>query len=122
MTLDSYTCEICSLMVEETVDHLFWHCPFAQHCWGILNLNVVQNGNTFENVMAIKNQLQSQFFMVAVVLMCWTIWKAMNELIFNNNQISIQDCKISFFKEVKLVSLRVKKSLVTQFDQWIQNL
>lgn len=122
MALDSYNCEICSMMVEETAEHLFWHCPLAQQCWGILNLNTVLNGNTFENVMALKIQLQSQFFMVAVTLMCWTIWKARNELIFNNNQIGIQECRILFFKEVRLVSLRVKASLADQFNQWIQNL
>jgi hypothetical protein len=104
------------MMVEETAEHLFWHCPFAQQCWGILNLNTVLNGNTFENVMALKIQLQSQFFMVAVTLM------SRNELIFNNNQIGIQECIILFFKEVRLVSLRVKASLTDQFDQWIQNL
>ena len=54
--------------------------------------------------MAIKDQMHSQFFMVAVILMSWTIWKARNELIFNNNQIDIKECKNYFFKEAKLVS------------------
>jgi len=107
MALDSYNCEICSLIVEETVDHLFWHCPFAQHCWRILNLSTIQAGGAFENVMAIKDQIQSQFFMVVVVLMSWTIWWVRNELIFNNNQVGIQDGKNFFFKEAQLVSLRV---------------
>jgi len=30
MQLESYECEVCSLRVEETVEHLFWKCPFAQ--------------------------------------------------------------------------------------------
>lgn len=41
MALDSYNREIYTLLVEETVEHLFWHCPFAQQCWGILNLQTV---------------------------------------------------------------------------------
>ena len=45
MTLESYNCEICSLMVEETVEHLFWRCPFAQQCWEILNLQTVHAGD-----------------------------------------------------------------------------
>jgi len=83
----------------------------AQQCWGLLGLSVIQAGGTFENVLAIKDQMHSQFFMIAVILMSWTIWKARNELIFNNNQFGIQECKNYFFKEVKLVSLRVKTSL-----------
>jgi hypothetical protein len=122
MALDSYNCEFCFAAVEETVEHLFWHCPFAQHCWGIINLQTVLRGGTFENVEAIKVQMQSQFFMVAIILMCWTIWWARNELIFNNNQVGIQDCRQFFFKEVKLVSLRVKASLAINFELWIQSL
>jgi len=121
MALETYNCEICLMLVEETVDHLFWHCPFAQQCWGLLGLNVVQAGGAFEDVLAIKEQMHSQFFMVAVILMSWTIWKARNELIFNNNQLGIQECKNYFFK-VNLVSLRVKASLSAHFDQWIQQL
>lgn len=119
IALESYNCEICFMHAEETVDHLFWHCPFAQHCWGLLNLNIIQTGDTFENVRAIKDQLQSQFFMLAVILMCWTIWRARNELIFNNNQVGIQDCKAYFLQEAKLVSLRVKAGLSSAYDQWI---
>ena len=69
MELESYSCEICSLLIEETVEHLFWNCPFAQQCWGILNLETVPNEDSFENIRAIKDQLHSQFFTVAVVLM-----------------------------------------------------
>jgi len=72
--------------------------------------------------MAIKDQMQSQFFMVTVILKSWTIWRARNELIFNNNQVGIQECKNSFLKEAKLVSLRVKASLSAIYDQWIQQL
>ena len=75
---------------------------------------------TFENVLAIKEQMQIQLFMVAIILMSWTIWWARNELIFNNNQVGIQDCRIFFFREIKLVSLRVKASLSVAFNQWIQ--
>ena len=48
--------------------------------------------------------MQSQFFMVAVILMSWTIWWARNELIFNNNQVGTQDCKKKFFREAKKIS------------------
>ena len=54
------------------------------------------------------------------LLLCW--WKARNEMIFNNNQFSIQDCREFFFKELCLVSFRVKQSLSVPFDLWIQNL
>jgi len=75
-----------------------------------------------DNVAALKIQLNSQFFMVAIILMLWTIWKARNELIFNNNQIDIQDCKEQFFQKLRLISLRTKEILSGFFDLWIQSL
>jgi hypothetical protein len=66
--------------------------------------------------------MQSQFFMVAVILMSWTIWRARNELIFNNYQVGIQECKTYFFKEAKLVSLQVKAGQSAAYDQWIRSL
>jgi hypothetical protein len=122
ITLESYNCEFCHVAHGETTQHLFWECPFAQQCWGILNLQTVQAGDTSQNFQAIKDHLNSRFFMIPLILMCWTIWKVRNELIFNNNQIGLQEAKHLFLKEAKLVSLRVKTSLSTEYDQWIQSL
>lgn len=64
MALGSYNCEFCSMNVEETIEHLLWYCPFAQDCWGSLNLEIMQNGDSCEIVAALKVQMNSQFFMV----------------------------------------------------------
>jgi hypothetical protein len=32
MQLDSYNCELCSRGADESIEHLFLHCPFAQDC------------------------------------------------------------------------------------------
>lgn len=108
MQLDSFNCVFCPSLVEERVEHLFWHCPFAQQWWGLLNLSTVQAEGTFQNILAIKNQLHSQFFMIAIILLCWTVWKARNEIIFNNNDF--------FFSESQIVSLRVKTGAL--FKLW----
>lgn len=104
--------------------NIFSYTLFAQQFWGLINLAISSNGGTFDNFNALKDQISSQFFMVAIALMCWIVWLARNEIIFNVNQISIQDCRRIFFKEAKMVSLRMKtkSSLSTQFDQWMQSL
>jgi hypothetical protein len=60
--------------------------------------------------------------MTAVIILLWTIWKVRNELIFNNNQIGLQECKAMFFQELGLTSLRIKESLTDLFQHWIQRL
>jgi hypothetical protein len=122
MHIDNYNCVLCNQGTEETTEHVFLHCPFAQQCWGLFNLVVSTVSGVIDNFNAIKRQLHSQFFMEAIILICWTIWTARNELIFKANQINLQDCRCNFFREVKLVGLRVKSSLSLQFDQWIDPL
>jgi hypothetical protein len=122
MHLQTYSYEFCGQGMEETTDHLFLRCPFAQQCWGLINLIVSDNAGMKENCESFKIQLNTQFFMVAFILMAWTIWLARNELIFNNNQWNLQDCRNCFSKEVNLIRLRVKSSLSVQFDQWLQSL
>jgi len=122
MILETYSCEICITGQEETTQHLFWGCPFTQNCWGLLNLEIIPTGSTFQNITAIKDQLQNRFFMIATILMCWTIWKVKNELIFNNNQLGLQEAKTLFLKEVGVVSNRIKSQLKQDFLLWLQNL
>jgi hypothetical protein len=35
--------------VEEIVEHLFLHCPFASSCWSLFNLTIIQ-GDTFQSL------------------------------------------------------------------------
>lgn len=122
MNLENYNCQVCALQIEETAEHLFLQCPFAQDCWGSFNLETVENGDLFGNFEAFRIQLDSRFFMETIILICWTIWVARNELIFNANQMNLTECKSFFFKEAKLLGFRVKDSLSIQFNQWLQAL
>jgi hypothetical protein len=81
MHLDFYTCVLCNESVEETAEHLFLQCSFAKDCWSIINLGTPPHRTFLKIVDHFKTKLQSQFFMLAVILMCWTIWTARNDLI-----------------------------------------
>lgn len=120
MHLESYNCELCRTAVEETLSHLFLECPSAKSCWGILNLNTPAQSNLPEVVFVFKNQLNSEFFLNVVILMCWTIWGARNDLIFNGVGLNLQNCKTSFRKELALTRLRAKDSTSQLYNQWIQ--
>lgn len=122
MVLDSYQCSICFHGGEETIEHLFWQCPFAQQCWDMIDLQNFPDSGSTANVDGPRMQINNNFFMMAIILMCWTIWKAGNEIIFNDNQLGIDQCRALFLKEVRLVSCRVKDSLSLIFEQWIQQL
>lgn len=121
MKLESYNCELCSLAVEESSDHLFPDCPFARQCWGIIGLDIPDNSSFPSVVSILKDQLNSEFFMVAVILLIWTISTARNKLIFEGLQWSSQDCRIFLNKELLMVSHRAH-SLNLLFEQWTATL
>lgn len=123
MQLGTYSCALCNSLTEETVEHLFADCAFAAMCWDLIGVMLPQNGSFPELTSQIKDQLNSRFFMDAIILMCWTIWSARNDLIFRGMQRSQDDCASFFFlQELSLLKFRVKANLEDQFTSWIQNL
>lgn len=74
MILQSYNCVLCQKDTEETLQHLFIHCPFAQASWQILELQVTAADGPFENLEAFKMQLGVTFFMEVIITMCCCIW------------------------------------------------
>jgi hypothetical protein len=122
MALDSYNCVLCTENVEETIEHLFLHCSFATQCWSLLNLDIPSNSTFPDIVIHFKSSLQSQFFMVVIILMCWTIWSARNDLIFKGIPANQGTSKSLFCKELLLLLHRAKPSVSAVFEQWMLNL
>lgn len=72
-----------------------------------------------EEVSLFKEQLQSEIFMVATILMSWEIWTVRSKTIFEQLQMSSQDYRMFFNKETLMVSHGVKPCLSSLFDRWI---
>jgi hypothetical protein len=86
MELQSYDCVFCVNSTEETGHHLFLQCPFAAQCWHNIQIEAPTNSLFLDVVSQIRDQMQSQFFMTTLILMCWSIWKIRNNLIFEGVQ------------------------------------
>jgi hypothetical protein len=54
MVLESYNCVLCISQVEETLEHLLFHCPFAASCWGPLAFHFSDAVSRFQAVEAFK--------------------------------------------------------------------
>jgi len=122
MHLDSYNSVLCDLLEEESVHHLFVDCPFARMCWDIINVDIPLSCSFPELTSQIKIQLNTQFFMEAIILLCWTIWTARNDLIFKGIRMNLMDYRRAFFKELRLLQRRVKARQEDQFSSWIRSL
>ena len=78
----SYDCALFTNNSEETLEHLFLHCPFDVACWGLVDLQVPHQADIFLAVDSFKSQLHTPHFMNIVILLCWSIWLTRNDLIF----------------------------------------
>lgn len=100
----------------------FLDCPFARMCWDIISIDIPLNSNFPEICSTMRAQLDSQFFMEAIVLMCWTIWSARNDLIFKGISLILANCRNIFFRELMLLQHRVKPGQENLLFSWIQSM
>ena len=60
--------------------------------------------------------------MAIIIIVCWTIWKTMNDLIFLETNPAIHNSKAYFKSEFDLLLLRTKRSYSPRINQWIASL
>jgi hypothetical protein len=92
MHLQLYNCALYEDAVEETVEHLFLLCDFARACWQLIVLTVPQSFGPFQILESFNAQLNVPFFMVVIIIMCWSIWAVRNNL-----RLSYTSCKEKVF-------------------------
>ena len=66
-------CVMCDTGATETIDHLFFVCPFARRCWRTLNF-------TWDNSIHIEDRLYhgriengQEFFTEAMMIAAWEL-------------------------------------------------
>jgi hypothetical protein len=120
MTLESYTCENCIWQKEETLYHLFLRCNFAKACWNSIGLTPPRIANPKEASANLKQQLNVLFSIEIVILMTWSIWKCRNAWLFQNTDLTMQQCKHEFTKELLLVIHRAWGRFDSSIPNWLQ--
>lgn len=116
MVLESYTCELCILQMDETVEHLFFRCNFAKNCWNSIGIPISRRMSTLQIVNWLKNKLAVPFYMDIR-----SIWTTRNDWIFDGKDPTVQNCRQRFFQETTMVLRRVTKKNVDRLKAWIQS-
>jgi hypothetical protein len=71
MALEDYNCVLCSHQTEETLEHLFLICPFAEACWATLGIYIPQHDDIFAVLDNVKVMLNMSFYMEIIITMAW---------------------------------------------------
>ena len=120
--LDNYNCATLNCQQEETLQHLFWTCPFAYDCWDILCPNRQRNLSIMEAIPDIRDNLQQPFSMEIIIIASWAIHIIRNDKIFKNIPTSIDGWKFIFLSELHLLKLRIKEKFASSFFSWLDSL
>jgi len=89
--------------------------------WDSLGIVIHDQMSILQAVEQIREQVNQNFFMMLVILMCWAIWTARNDWIFKGIPPDVTRAKAVFALELKILTLRVKTKHTVEFDLWIQN-
>lgn len=122
MHLEAYSCVFWADSEDETVEHLFLHCPFAQQCWGSINLTVLLSWSPFTTFEHLRQQIAAPFFMEIIILLSWSIWTTRNNFIFNAIQPTVHNMKSTFIHEFAMVIHRAKQKYFPHIKIWLENL
>jgi len=72
---------------------------------GLVKIQVDHSIGPFQALQSFKDQLHVPFFMEVIILMCWTIWKARNDLILQWSNPTLQISKGYIRMELVLLLL-----------------
>jgi hypothetical protein len=74
-------CVMCNMGVNETIERLFFSCPFANQCWSHIDV--------YWDLTLDKQNNNLDFFIEITLLAAWELWKLRNDKIFNRGNHSI---------------------------------
>ena len=113
--------ELCNTCMEENLEHLFIHYHFAASCWNLIQLQVPHQATIFEEIDNFKAPLQTPISMSIIVVLGWTMWTSRDNVIFQNQRVSMFNCRTIFKKEVTLLQHCVKPKHPDLLAEWINN-
>jgi hypothetical protein len=116
----SYSCVLCNTAVEETLDHLFFYCPFGAWCWSLVGIVWDTSLPIMDRLEFARAQFGLPIFMDIVILTAWCIWAMRNSIIFDGAMVvSLGQWKRSLRDELFLFVLKCKPSKKPLLQAWL---
>lgn len=75
---NNYSCLLCCHPPEESLEHLFFKCPFSAAFWEKLNIGWPDLDDRLQMLHAAKNTWLRPMFMEVFIVAAWSIWKERN--------------------------------------------
>lgn len=104
---DNTDCLLCGDKVEETVEHLFFHCRFSQVCWRMLQIQWGTSGHRLDLIQQQKERWRHKMFMEVFLVSSWSLWKERNNHHFRNITPTVASWRDRFKLDLSNLRFRV---------------
>jgi hypothetical protein len=112
---------MCNVGVHETIEHLFFTCPFAQVCWETINITSDESLNLHDRLIKGGETHSLPFFTEAAMIAAWELWKLHNDKVFQRRDPTTSLWLANFKNQCILQSLRFKDDLRSSFCFWLDS-
>jgi hypothetical protein len=116
---DSPICVMCSSGEQETTEHLFFDCPFAQECWSMIDVTWDISLPLMDRFTQARSSHAIPFFTEAVLIAAWELWKLRNDKVFQRRDPTLAIWLSNFKSQCLLQSVRFKDVLRSSFCIWL---
>ena len=106
---------MCDDGEEETIEHLFFDCPFAQECWATLNFAWDGSLQLLDRLVQRSLAHNLPFFTEATLIVAWELWKMRNDKVFQRRQPSPSAWLANFKNQCLPQSVGFKDDLRSSF-------
>jgi hypothetical protein len=111
---------MCQYNVVETIEHLFFDCPFAVCRWFGIGFVWEENLNIHQKLYQAKRDFGQPFFMEVFMIGAWCLWNQRNEVIFDRKAPCLAAWKVAFKAQVLDHLVTIKLSLHSSIKLWLQ--
>ena len=112
-------CVLCNTRAEETIDHIFFDCPFSRSCWNSMNINWNSSLSLLDRFYEARQIHNLQFFTEITLIAAWEIWNIRNDKVFHNINPSFVRWSTNFKSQAYSHSVRFKDDLLSAFCFWL---
>jgi hypothetical protein len=116
---DGTTCVMCSNGDIETIEHLFFSCPFAESCWDKIGVQWNQALHLHDRLAEARNVHNIPCFTEMAMTAAWELWKVRNDKVFQRQAPSLDRWFNNFKSQCLLQSVRFKEGLRLSFCVWL---
>ena len=118
----NYACMFCQNPPEETVEHLFFNCPFSQRCWDVVGMTWPIDDNRLALLGGGRDNWRQPLFMDIFLLAAWSLWMERNNQHFRGIQHSHGAWLARFKHLLELLTHNCREDLHPFLSNYIVNL